>query len=323
MHLVFDVPVAAHRPHQALGISTQTGDEKPLLQAGLRAKAALGFDKQDAAQIRPALGINEPLVCDLQGVAAPLFDTAMLAIKRLMPITSAILLRGQTLEEIRDLVVEPFLVVFEAQHVVSALIADLLGDGSLATDRVNRDDAPRDIKHCQKLRYGADFIGVIVDLDLAQDEMILYGPSPDHFDSSLVRGAVVAAPQVLAVNGDDLAFGKFSDALNPIEEALLEGVWINPGEHVADGVVRGNAVGQLQEALEPVVLGAAKLFDADEGIGPADDRTDGQGEDVFEQVELGALDAGILDVGEAVCEGERTFSHGLIGEVDRREHRSR
>ena len=40
-------------------------------------------------------------------------------------------------------------------------------------------------------------------------------------------------------------------------EAALEGVGVQSGEDVAEGVVGGNAVGQFQEVLQPRLLGPA------------------------------------------------------------------
>ena len=54
---------------------------------------------------------------------------------------------------------------------------------------------------------------------------------------------------------------------------------------------RGDAVGQGQEGLQPGVLGVAEVLDVVPGLGPGDDGTDGEGDDVEQFVEAGAEDA--------------------------------
>jgi hypothetical protein len=73
--------------------------------------------------------------------------------------------------------------------------------------------------------------------------------------------------------------------LDPAEEAPLEFVGVEPLEEAAEGVVRGDAVGQFQEGPQPGDLGVAEVLDVVPGVGPGDDRTDGDGDDVEEFVE--------------------------------------
>ena len=122
--------------------------------------------------------------------------------------------------------------------------------------------------------------------------------------ADLALGPVEGASQRLAVDGDDLPLGRLVQGLDPAEEALLELVGVEPLEEAAEGVVRGDAVGQVQEGPQPVELGVAEVLDVVPGVGPGDDRTDGDGDDVEEFVEAGAVDAGVGQVGEVVGDGE-------------------
>ena len=122
---------------------------------------------------------------------------------------------------------------------------------------------------------------------------------------------VEGAPEGLAVDGDDLALGRFVQRLDPTKEAPLELGGVKPLEEAAVGVVTGDAVGQVQEGLEPVVLGLAEVLDVVPGVGPGDDGADGDGDDVEQFVEAGAVDAGVGQVGEVVGEGQFLVSlHG-------------
>ena len=80
-------------------------------------------------------------------------------------------------------------------------------------------------------------------------------------------------------------------------------------EDGVEAVVRGDAVGEVEEPGQPVPLLAAPVGDGDEVIGPGDDGTQGDGDDVDERVgDLAA--AGVGQAGEMVagCEpsGTRT-----------------
>jgi hypothetical protein len=102
----------------------------------------------------------------------------------------------------------------------------------------------------------------------------------DQVQGRLALGPVEGASKGLAVDGDDLPLGRLVQRLDPAQEALLELVGVEPLEEAAEGVMRGDAVGQVQEGLEPVVLGVAEVLDVVPGVGPGDDGADGDGDDV-------------------------------------------
>ena len=88
------------------------------------------------------------------------------------------------------------------------------------------------------------------------------------------------ARQGLAIHGDDLTGGDLVNGLDPTEEALDELFAIEQGEDPADGVMRRDAIGQLQELLQPVPFGVPELLHGDEVIGAGDHGTDGEEQDV-------------------------------------------
>ena len=122
---------------------------------------------------------------------------------------------------------------------------------------------------------------------------------------------VEGAAQRLAVDGDDLALGGLVQRLDPAEEAPLELLGVEPLEEAAEGVMRGDAVGQVQEGAQPGELGVAEVLDVIPGVGPGDDGADGDGDDIEQFVEPGAVDAGVGQPGEVVGDGEFLVgSHG-------------
>src|SRR5262249_61329096 len=109
-------------------------------------------------------------------------------------------------------------------------------------------------------------------------------------------------PHRLPVHRDGLEPGRRAQLGHPLPEARRERLTVEGREHPVEGVVAGDAVGQLQEPLEPVVPGVAESLDLLETVGPADHRTEGDGEDVVEPVIPSASTA-------------RVAVYGIIAEV--------
>jgi hypothetical protein len=66
----------------------------------------------------------------------------------------------------------------------------------------------------------------------------------------------------------------------------------------AKRVVAGNAVGQVEEGSEPLLVGFAVVGDVNPMLQARQHGTDGNGEDVVEMVVACAVNAGIRDVSE-------------------------
>jgi len=79
----------------------------------------------------------------------------------------------------------------------------------------------------------------------------------------------------VAVDGDELALRDLEHRADPQKEALFELFGAQPGEDVAEGVVRGNSMGQFQKPSEPLDLGTAELLDFNPVVCAADDGADG------------------------------------------------
>src|SRR4051812_35689947 len=73
----------------------------------------------------------------------------------------------------------------------------------------------------------------------------------------LLPPAVERAPDRLAVDGHHLAFKAGYERAGPGREAGLEGLRVDQHEYAPEGVVRGNAVRQLQKGPQPVQFAAA------------------------------------------------------------------
>ena len=88
-------------------------------------------------------------------------------------------------------------------------------------------------------------------------------------------------------------------------------------EHPGEGVLRGDAVGQVEEAGEPRPAVAAELVDGGEGVGPGEDAADGDEGDVDQGVLAGPLDSWVGEVPEVTLErGKFVAGHDRVGSIE-------
>jgi hypothetical protein len=73
--------------------------------------------------------------------------------------------------------------------------------------------------------------------------------SPDY-----IGGPVMGAPHRLAVDGHHFALGDLGHGLDPLNKTALELLRVQASEDVSESIMGGDAVGQLQEGLEPLLF---------------------------------------------------------------------
>jgi len=111
-----------------------------------------------------------------------------------------------------------------------------------------------------------------------------------------------AAAQSLAIEGDNFADQRLAQALGPSREGLGELRGIQRGEDPPEGVVAGDAVGQCEQAAQPLALGFAELLHLRKALRTAEQRADGNDQDVTERMAFGALDARVGESAEVIAE---------------------
>jgi CRP-like cAMP-binding protein len=91
------------------------------------------------------------------------------------------------------------------------------------------------------------------------------------------------APAGLAVDGDYVG-GYPGQGGNPTDEASLKLLGIQRGEHFAQTVMIGRGIRKGPEAPQKIELVFAELRDGGEGLGPGEDRKQGQQQDLVQRI---------------------------------------
>ncbi len=133
--------------------------------------------------------------------------------------------------------------------------------------------------------------------------MIGAGPGAHQVQRLPPGGAVVAAPQGLAVDGNHLTGGDRGEVADPADKRGFEGGGVEGGEDPTERVVGGDAVGQGEEGAQPGFLAASKLGNVDPGVGPAHHGAQRDGHDVQQLMAFAAVDAGVGQVSKVLMKG--------------------
>jgi hypothetical protein len=275
-----DAPMLACGMGELDGIGGDRADvETGLAGSRLAGLLAHGLDHADAGQIGPprmALAqpgdvADDPVAADLEATMPTAQGRgSAIGIGRLMggPASrGAILEAGGALlaEEIGDVAMQRRLVVLERQQVIGAPVANDGGDLLLAADGIDGDNGAFQAEQREKLGNGGDLVVLGTDGELTQHQALARRPGRDHMDRPLAAAAVEGAPQRLAINRHDL-----SDVLlqgcRPGDEGDLETLRIERVEHVREGIVARNAMGEGQKASQKIELGLAIFLDFDPAL---------------------------------------------------------
>jgi len=250
----------------------------------------LRFDSADASEPWPTLGVENASTGDARGRAPADLDAPVVAADALV----AVFRLPEPLEQGDGVGVEFAFAPFQRQHVVRPRARNLIGDLLLATHRVTGYDTPRHLQRLQKLGDGSDLVGLLVGFYLPERHAALAGPGADHVQGCFAGFAVVAAPERLAVDGDDLSAHSLAGGAHPPKEASLELLRGDAREDASEGVFGRNPIFEFQKALQPVRTGLPELLDGGEAVRAADHRADGDGYHLIEAMLLALLAARVF-----------------------------
>ena len=295
---VFDTPVFSDGLGEGGGLVVEAGDEIGCFNRGLAIYFPFPDRHADGVKPWPVVFSREPADV-VGGEIPPGFDAAMLPINGAKGIEGAI---GRLLKEQGDIITEPFLIVFDLDDIIGFRGDNGLGDFFLAPHGVNGDNGSPQVQDFYQFRDSGDFVGLVSGLELAQYQADIRSPGADQVYGGFAVGLVAGAAQGLAIDGDGLALKRCGKLPGPAGKEVMEPLGIKLGKETAEGVVGRDAVGQFQEFLKPVELGAAVFSHLGPGVGAADEGAKSKQEDIVKQVP-GVVTSGVLEAVEMFAEG--------------------
>lgn len=299
-----DAPVRPHGLQRFRRRKVPRTQVVALLGGGHALDGAAAFDHHDAGQAGPLPAVREPV--DLRGdPAGALLEASVFLVDGVRP-CEVVFAAGDGVEHERAHLSEGRrLVGLEGEQVVAALAVDLRGDLGLAADGVDRHQSPLHVQQIQQAGDGDDFVFLVEDLELAEDEMGLGAEGVDD-----VRDAAVGtqgAAKRLAVDGNLAAAAVGPGQLRPEDEDVAEMQRRDEAQDPAEGVVAGHAAREGAVAAQPVEMGAAEIFHVVEGGVAAEAGAEGGHQQVGEGVLLRAVHA---RVGHETEEGHKPVRLG-------------
>ena len=295
---VFDTPMFPDGFGEGGGLVVEAGDEIGCFNRGLAMNFPFPDRHADGVKPWPVVFSREPGDV-VGGEIPPGFDAAMLPINGFEGIEGAI---GRLLKEQGDIIMEPFLIVFDLDDIIGLCMDNRLSDFFLAPHGVKRDNSTPQIQDFYQFRDGGDFVGLVIGLELAQHQADIRSPGADQVYGGFAVGLIAGAAQGLAIDGDGFALKGCGKLPGPAGEEIMEPLGIKLGKETAEGVVGRDAVWQFQEFLKPVELGAAVFSHLGPGVGTADEGAKSKQEDIVEQVP-GIVTSGVLEAVEVFAEG--------------------
>ena len=166
----------------------------------------------------------------------------------------------------------------------------------MAAQGIDRHQRALDLQQIQERGDGRDFVGFGVHGHLTQGEALGRRPGADEVQRA--EFGRPGAAQRLAVDGHVLDPQRRTDRPHPFLEAGLECPGVEAVEDALEGVVRRDAVGQGQEAAQPVAALAAEGLDLLPVLGTGDDRAQGDDDDVLQRMQAAVNSSRVLELGE-------------------------
>lgn len=136
--------------------------------------------------------------------------------------------------------------------------------------------------------FGNDLVG-----DVGVGDATLHNPCAHRVDG--VGFQSVAAPQALAVKGDDAVRQKRHESAEVFGEAGFEKVGVDDREDVRKSLRAWDSVGDFDPLPEPILLDFAEVFDVGEPVHAAEHRRGGHEKNPAEMMSFVTSRAGILD----------------------------
>src|SRR3954468_10334213 len=203
------------------------------------------------------------------------------------------------------------LIALEGQQIVTATVGNLPGNLGSAGECIQADQATAQVQAVEQIGQYGKLALLLLGRPLRQHQPVLDRERADQVQRRAAVPAVERAPYRLAVDRDLPRCGRVrpEHRAYPAEEAALEALRVDQHQPPAEGVGRGNAARQLEEALQPVPLAAAVQRDVLEALGLAEHGADRDHQHVDELVLDPPVAAWVLDLGELA---DQRLEHGFL-----------
>jgi hypothetical protein len=145
---------------------------------------------------------------------------------------------------------------------------------------VERDDAVGDLEFAEQLLCGGDFVGLFLDIDMSQNQAGFNVECVQQLGCLAVAEVVEASPKRLAIQRDValrwIGCG-IPQTSGVAAEHLLDGLWIEALEDIANGGVSGRTLpAQTEGGVQPAAMHLDEGLDGTKGIATGDHGEDGE-----------------------------------------------
>ena len=110
--------------------------------------------------------------------------------------------------------------------------------------------------------------------------------------------ALMAAPEGLAINGNNLPADELSQTLRPTAKTVGKLLRIKQGKDSAEGIVTRDTIGQLKNRASPFQPGIAEILEVHETLCATQHRAKSDHENIVERMRFGPVNPGICEKGE-------------------------
>ena len=199
--------------------------------------------------------------------------------------------------------VQPALILFDRQQVVGSPVQNPLGNLLLAPHGINGYYAPMQLQQLQQPGMAVislDFSSVFT---CPRVRVLAEAQALTRWMGCLPARLSWERRTVLPSMATTSPGQQIGHRLAPLHEALLEPVRVQAGEHIAEGVVRRDSVGQSKKVRNHSFLALAEHLHVNPRVRATDDGADGYGDDVQQLVLLAPVDPRVFQSPEILHDG--------------------
>ena len=171
----------------------------------------------------------------------------------------------------------------------------------MAVHGVEGDDAVRDMEFAEQLLRGGDFVGLVRDIDVRQDETGFDLEGVQYLGRLAVGEIVEASSECLAIDRDDTLrrVGHGAQTSGVLAENLLDRLGFKALEDVSNRGMGGGAPPvQTEGGVQSAAVHLDEGDDGTIGIAAGDDSKDREQQDMLQLVELTLSPARVGDIAE-------------------------